>query len=94
MTSTSWRGTDRTFKGIFWDACPAVTDEDAGKKINGIIPDNVIQTGYLSRDENSLAKCDHLADAKLLNASKQQHHKKSTNYGFAVKQRQSEVKSD
>jgi macrodomain Ter protein organizer (MatP/YcbG family) len=33
-------------------------------------------------------------DSKTLNASKQHYHKKSTDFGFAVKQRQTEVKSD
>jgi hypothetical protein len=42
----------------------------------------------------SLAGCDHLADTKTLNASKQQNYKKSTAFGFAVNQRQAEVKSD
>jgi hypothetical protein len=59
-----------------------------------IIPDLVLQTGHLSREENSFAGCDHLADTKTLNASKQDYHKKSTDFGFAVKQRQTEVKSD
>jgi macrodomain Ter protein organizer (MatP/YcbG family) len=62
--------------------------------MNGIIPGIVIQTGHLSRDENSLAGCDHLADAKTLNASKQHYHLKSTDLGFAVNQRQTEVKSE
>jgi hypothetical protein len=48
------------------------------KNINGIIPDLVLQLGHLSRDEHSLAGCDHLADTKTLNASKQHNHKKST----------------
>jgi hypothetical protein len=29
---------DRTCKGVFWNACPAVTDENARNKMNGIIP--------------------------------------------------------
>jgi hypothetical protein len=70
-----------------------VTDETAMKKINGIIPDLVLQLGHLSRDEHSLAGCDHLADTKTLNASKHPYNKKSTDFGFAVKQRQTEVKS-
>jgi hypothetical protein len=37
-------GTDHTSKGISRSSCPAVTDEDAGKIINGIIPDFVIKT--------------------------------------------------
>jgi hypothetical protein len=37
---------------------------------------------------------DHLADTKTLNASKQHYHEKLTNFGFAINQRQSEVKSD
>jgi hypothetical protein len=32
-------GTDRSCKGIFRGACPAMTDEDAVKIMNGIIPD-------------------------------------------------------
>jgi hypothetical protein len=48
----------------------------------------------LSRDEISLAGCDHLADTKTLNGSKQHYHEKSTDFGFAVKQRQTEVKSE
>jgi hypothetical protein len=71
-----------------------VTDEDAKKVMNGIIPDFVIQVGHQSPDENSLAGCDHLADTKTLIASKQHFHKKSTDFGFAVNQRQTEVKSD
>jgi hypothetical protein len=63
-----------------------VTDEDARKMMNGIIPDLVLQLGHLSRDEHSLAECDHLADTKTLNASKNHCHKKSTDFGFAVKQ--------
>jgi hypothetical protein len=87
-------GTDRTCKGIFPNACPAVTDEDVRNKINGIIPDIALQVGHLSPDEHSLAGCDHLADIKTLNASKQRHHKKSTDFGFAVNLRKTEVKSD
>jgi hypothetical protein len=64
------------------------------KNINGIIPDFVLQLGHLSRDEHALAGCDHLAATKKLNASKQHYHKKSTDFGFAVKQRQTDVKSD
>jgi hypothetical protein len=71
-----------------------VTDENAVKILNGITPDLVIQTGHHSPDEHLLAGCDHLADIKTLNASKQRNHKKSTDFGFAVKQRQTEVKSD
>jgi hypothetical protein len=48
-----------------------VTDKDAMKIINGIIPDLVLQLGHLSRDENSLAGCGHLADTMTLNTSKQ-----------------------
>jgi hypothetical protein len=81
-------GTDRTCKSVFRSTCPAVTDDDARNKINRIIPDIVIQTGHLSRDEHSLAGCGHLADAKTLNASKQHYHKQSTDFSFAVKQRQ------
>jgi hypothetical protein len=71
-----------------------VTDEDAVKIMNGIIPDLVIHTGHHSHDEHSLAGCDHLADTKTLNASKKHYHKKSTDFGFAVNQRLTEVKSD
>jgi uncharacterized membrane protein (Fun14 family) len=35
-----------------------------------------------------------LADTKTLNASEQHYHKKSTDFGFAVNNRQTEVKSD
>jgi hypothetical protein len=62
--------------------------------MNGIITGLVLQTGHLSPHEQSLAGCDHLADTKTLNASKQHYHKKSTDFGFAVNQRQAEVKSD
>jgi hypothetical protein len=65
-----------------------VTDEDAIKNINGIIPDIVLQLGHLSRNENSFAGCDHLTDAKTLNASEQHYHKKSTDFGSAVNLRQ------
>jgi hypothetical protein len=64
------------------------------KNINGIIPDLVLQLGNLSRDEHSLAGCDHLADTKMLNVSKQHYHKKSTAFGFAVNPRQTEVQSE
>jgi predicted secreted protein len=74
----------RTFKGVFRNACPAVTDEDAWNKINGIIPDIAIQTGHLSPDEHSLAGCDHLADTTTLNASKNHYHRKSTDFGFQL----------
>jgi hypothetical protein len=47
-----------------------VTDETAMMVMNGIIPDLVLQVGRLSREEHSLAGCDHLADTKTLNASK------------------------
>jgi hypothetical protein len=46
---------DRTYKGIVRNACPAVTDENARNKMNGIIPDIVIQSGQLSPDERLLA---------------------------------------
>jgi hypothetical protein len=62
--------------------------------MNGIISDIIIQPRHLLRDELSLAGCDHLAEIKMLNASKQHHHKKSTDFGFAVNQRQTEVKSE
>jgi hypothetical protein len=71
-----------------------VTDEDAENIMNGIIPDFVIQTGLHSPDEHSLAGCDHLVDTKTLNARKHHNHKKSTDFGFAVNQRQTEVKSE
>jgi hypothetical protein len=85
-------GTDRSCKGVFRNACPAVTDEDVGNIMNGIVPDFVIQTGHLSPDEHSLAGCDHLADTKTLNASKQLYHKKSTDFGFAINLRQTGVR--
>jgi inhibitor of KinA sporulation pathway (predicted exonuclease) len=71
-----------------------MTDQDARNIINGIIPDLVLQLDHLSPNEYSIAGCDHLADTKTLNASKQHHHKKSTNFGFEVNQRQTEVKFD
>jgi hypothetical protein len=71
-----------------------MTDEDAKKVMNAIIPDIMIQTGHHSPDEHPLAGCDHLADTKTLNASKKHYHKKSTDFGFAVQQRQTEVKSE
>jgi hypothetical protein len=64
------------------------------KNISGIIPNLVLQLGHLSRDEPPLARCDHLADTTTLNASKRHYHKKSTDFGFAVQQRQTEVESD
>jgi hypothetical protein len=81
-------GTDRSCKGVCRSACPAVTNEDERNKMNGTIPDIVLQVGHLSRDEHSLAGCDHLSDTKTLNASKQHKLKKSTDFGFAVNQRQ------
>jgi hypothetical protein len=71
-----------------------VTDEKAMKNVNGILPDLNLQLGPLSRDENSLAGCDHLADITMLNASKQHYHKKSTDFGFAVNLRHTEVRSE
>jgi hypothetical protein len=68
-------GTHCTCKGIFRNAFPRVTDEKAMRNINGIIPELVLQLGHHSRDEHSLAGCDHLADTKTLNASKQHYHK-------------------
>jgi hypothetical protein len=62
--------------------------------MNGIIPDIVLKLGHLSPDEHSIAGCDYLTDTKTLNASKQHYHKKSTDFGFAVNPRQTEVKSD
>jgi hypothetical protein len=41
-----------------------MTDETAMKNINGIIPDLALQLGHLSRNENSLVGCDHLAKTK------------------------------
>jgi hypothetical protein len=64
------------------------------KNINGIIPDTILQLGHLSPDERSHAGCGHLADTKTLKSSKQHYHKKSSNFGFAVNLRQTEVKSD
>jgi inhibitor of KinA sporulation pathway (predicted exonuclease) len=72
-------------KGTFRSACPAVTDEDAVKIMNSMIPDFIIRTGHHSPDEHPLAGCDHLADTKTLNASKNHYHKTSTDFGFAVK---------
>jgi inhibitor of KinA sporulation pathway (predicted exonuclease) len=69
-------------------------EENARKVMNGIIPDLIIQTGHHSPDEHPLAGCDHLADTKKLNASTNHYHKKSTDFGFAVKQRQTDVKSE
>jgi hypothetical protein len=65
-------GTDRTCKGTFQSACPAVTDEDAGNIMNEIIPDLVLQLSHHSTDEHPLAGYGHLVDTKTLNASK--HH--------------------
>jgi inhibitor of KinA sporulation pathway (predicted exonuclease) len=70
-----------------------MTDEDAGKILNGIIPDLIIRIGHHSPDEHSLAGCDHLADTKTLNASRQHYHKTPTDFGFAVKQRQTDGRS-
>jgi hypothetical protein len=64
-------GTHCSSKGISRNTLPLVTNETAIKNINGIIPDLVLQLGHLSRDENSLAGCDHLAGTKTLHASKQ-----------------------
>jgi hypothetical protein len=85
---------DRSCKCTFRSACPAVTDEDVGNIMNGIISDLILQTGHLSPDEHLLAGCDHLADTNTLNASKQHYRKKSTDFSFAVNLRQTEVKSD
>jgi hypothetical protein len=59
-----------------------------------IILDLALQLGHLLRDERSLAGCGHLADTKTLNACKQHYHKKSTDFGFTVNLRQTEVKCD
>jgi hypothetical protein len=83
-----------TCKGIFWNAFPRVIDEEAIKNMNGITPDFIIQTGHHSPDEHPFAGCHHLADTKMLNASKRHYHKTSTDSGFAVKLRQTEVESD
>jgi hypothetical protein len=56
--------------------------------MNAIIPGIMIQTGHHSPDEHPLARCDHLADTNTLNASKHHYHKTSTDFGFAVQQRQ------
>jgi hypothetical protein len=92
--STSRQEHGPNLNGVFRNACPLVIDEIAIKNNNGVIPDLVLQVAPLSRDENSLAGCDHLADTKTLNASKHHYHKKSTNFGFAVNLRQTEVKSE
>jgi hypothetical protein len=52
-----------------------MTDEDARKVMNAIIPDIMIQTGHHSPDEHPLAGCDHLADTKTLNASTTRHQR-------------------
>jgi inhibitor of KinA sporulation pathway (predicted exonuclease) len=65
-----------------------MTDEDAANKMNGIIPDLITRTGHHSPDKHPLAGCGNLADTKTLNASKNHYHKKSADFGFAVKQRQ------
>jgi hypothetical protein len=85
-------GTDRTSKGIFRNACPLMTDEDARNKIKGVTPEIVLQVANLSLYEHLLAGCDHLGDTKTL--SKQHYYKKSTDFGFAVNLRQTEVKSE
>jgi hypothetical protein len=69
-------GTGRSYKGVFRGACPAMTEEDAVKFMNGIIPEFIIQTGHHSPDEHPLAGWDHLADTKTLNASKISYHMK------------------
>jgi inhibitor of KinA sporulation pathway (predicted exonuclease) len=69
-----------------------MTDENARKVMNAIIPDLIIQTGHDSPDEHPLAGCDQPADTKTLNARKHHYHKTATDFGFAVKQRQTEVK--
>jgi hypothetical protein len=51
-----------------------------------------------SLDKSAVTICDDthqlFTGTKTLNASKQHYHKKSTDFGFAVKQRQTEVKSE
>jgi hypothetical protein len=76
-------GTHCTCNGISRNAFPAVTDEEAMKNFNGIIPDLVLQLGRLSRYEHLLAGCGHLADIKTLNARKQHSNKKLKDFGFA-----------
>jgi hypothetical protein len=51
-------------------------------------------TSFLNYGHHKLLEKYHLADKKTLNASKQHYHKTSTDFGFAVKQRRTEVKSD
>lgn len=84
---------DRTCKGIFRAALPPL-DDDALRLINGIIPDFLLQFAHCSPDEHALAGRDHLADTKTLNASKKHYHSTSSDFGFAVNKRQSEVKSE
>jgi hypothetical protein len=93
--SLSHRGgsSDRTCKGIFGAACPPI-DEAVLRLLNGIIPDFLLQFAHCSPDEHALAGRDHLADTKTLNASKAHYHRTSTDFGFAVNKRQSEVKSE
>jgi hypothetical protein len=45
-------GTDRSCKGVFRGACPAMTEEDAVKIMNGMVTDLMIQTGHHSPDEH------------------------------------------
>jgi hypothetical protein len=71
-------GTDRTFKGFFRSASSTVTDKDVRNKINGIIPDLVPQPVIFRA--TSIHGCDHLADTKALNASKQHYHKMPTDF--------------
>jgi hypothetical protein len=78
-------GTHFTCKGNFRNTFQRMTDETAMKNINKIAPDFVLQLGNLSRDEHSLAGCDHLADTKKLNANKQHYHINSADFGFAAK---------
>jgi hypothetical protein len=51
-----------------------VIDEEAISNMKGIIPDLVLQLSHLSRDEHSLAGCDHLADTKKLIAITQHYN--------------------
>jgi hypothetical protein len=62
--------------------------------LNGIIPDFVFRFAHCPPDEHPLAGTDWLADTKTLNAGKSYYHTPSTGFGFAVNNRQSEVKSD
>ena len=83
---------DRTCRGIFRAACPYV-DEEMLQSINGIIPDFLFQFAHIPEDDHSLAGRNTLGDTKTLNASRQHYQTSTTDFGFAVKKIQSEVKS-